>query len=373
MAEPKSFVENVNTIANATTLATGDIIEDTQLARDAAEASAIAAALSEDAASASELTAEDWSNKGFNNEVITGEFSSYHWSVIAAQNAGDYLIDDNITSTNFTWSSSKIIGDISTKAHIDHGHSGIYEPVITKNTAFNQNFGGTGVATDVSRMDHNHTTTYEPLIGAKGTAFNKDFGTNSGEIAEGDHMHDLAYMSKVTVNTAYNKNFGTASGDVSEGNHIHNSVNVVYDPTGDKVVTSTTVDGALSQLDAEISILAIGERCTISAGMTNQSAIVTITTQDTPTQVITAMTISGNSDQMLYSGGDTVIDYDVTPEKLIEGWFTTTLTVEGEVNTKYSIALGINGTVIDTDYRGIVGSSTAQSVGTYQLNLSGYV
>ena len=41
-----------------------------------------------------------------------------------------------------------------------HNHSGVYEPAFSKNSAFNKNFAGTGVATTVGRSDHNHAATY---------------------------------------------------------------------------------------------------------------------------------------------------------------------------------------------------------------------
>ena len=44
----------------------------------------------------------------------------------------------------------------------NHNHSGVYEPVFSKNTAFNKNFAGSGAATTPSRSDHNHSGVYEP-------------------------------------------------------------------------------------------------------------------------------------------------------------------------------------------------------------------
>ncbi len=60
-----------------------------------------------------------------------------------------------------------------------HNHSGVYEPVFSKNSAFNKNFGGTGSATTVSRSDHNHTGIYALLAG-QGT---QDFAANNLSVA----------------------------------------------------------------------------------------------------------------------------------------------------------------------------------------------
>lgn len=62
----------------------------------------------------------------------------------------------------------------------------------------------------------------EPSIGAKNTAFNKDFGTTSGTVSAGDHNHSGAYEPIISPkNTGFNKDLGTTAGTVSEGNHTH--------------------------------------------------------------------------------------------------------------------------------------------------------
>lgn len=53
---------------------------------------------------------------------------------------------------------------------------------------------------------------YSEPIFTKNTAFNKDFGTTSGTVKEG-----------FTENTAFNKNFGTTSGTVTEGGTTTNN------------------------------------------------------------------------------------------------------------------------------------------------------
>lgn len=41
-------------------------------------------------------------------------------------------------------------------------------------------------ASEVAAGNHNHSGTYEPVIGAKGTAFNKNFGSNADTVCEGN-------------------------------------------------------------------------------------------------------------------------------------------------------------------------------------------
>lgn len=84
---------------------------------------------------------------------------------------------------------------------------------------------------------------YEPPISPKRTAFNQNFGTTAGTVAEGNHNHDLDYADinhnhdsdyadinhnhdgvyepVFSKNTAFNKNFGTGSDEVARGNHTH--------------------------------------------------------------------------------------------------------------------------------------------------------
>ncbi len=121
-----------------------------------------------------------------------------------------------------------------------HNHDGVYEPVFTKNTAFNKAFGTT--STTVARGNHTHSGVYEPVF-TKNTAFNKDFGTTSGTVAQGNdsrivngqtayswgnhasagyalstHDHSGVYEPSFSKNTAFNKAFGTTSGTVAQGN-----------------------------------------------------------------------------------------------------------------------------------------------------------
>jgi len=152
-------------------------------------------------------------------------------------------------------------------ALVAHNHDGVYEPVITKNTAFNKNFGTTaGTVAEGNHThsqylqsitkamveevltgtitSHNHSGVYAPashthddryytetevddlLAGKSGTAhthddryFTETEVTNllAGK-ADSGHNHSGVYEPAFTKNTAFNKNFGTASGTVCQGN-----------------------------------------------------------------------------------------------------------------------------------------------------------
>ena len=88
--------------------------------------------------------------------------------------------------------------------------------------------GGLGIDVDDSKpaqpvvsVDRAEVDTwYEPKF-SKLSAFNKNFGSTAGTVAEGNHNHAGLYEPAFTKNTAFNKNFGTAAGTVSEGNHSH--------------------------------------------------------------------------------------------------------------------------------------------------------
>ena len=90
----------------------------------ASAASALAASLSEAAASASaaasansEAAAKLWATAPHRQEVITGSglYSALHWATEAAIRVATGVIDDAATSTNTTWSSSKVSTELNGK------------------------------------------------------------------------------------------------------------------------------------------------------------------------------------------------------------------------------------------------------------------
>jgi hypothetical protein len=386
----KSFIENVNSVANGISLAFGDVVEDTQTARDEAVAAALNAKASETSATDSEEMARKWSENGHNNPVqgsagIDAEYSSYHWATEASLTIGDPLINDNIISAHYTWSSQKVSNDLAGKSDTSHTHAGVYEPAFTKMSAFNKNFsiatGDNGSSKIVARADHKHTSLYEPKRQSFGTAYNKDFGSTSGTVAEGDHIHNGYEPKRTTNGTAYNKNFTIDSlnlkdDEIPRATHTHKAERISYDNSynsGSNVITSTTVQGGMEQLDNAFAAVTVAEKCKIVAGMANASYTVPIAAAGEPVKIITAMTVSTNSKNALHSGGDVVIDYDEDPLKLVEGWFTTTVTILALGNTEYALYLMHNGNVIDTAFRNELGSSDKDTTGTFSMSLTGFV
>ncbi|NHJ86837.1 MAG: hypothetical protein FK734_15350 [Asgard group archaeon] len=154
---------------------------------------------------------------------ISGTLSD-QTDLLNSLNAKEDLITKSTGYAKWTGSAWSFVNE--TYSLSTHNHSGTYEPVFTKNTAFNKNFAGTGSASTISRSDHNHDSTYEPVF-TKNTAFNKNFaGTGSATtISRSDHNHSGTYEPVFTKNTAFNKNFaGTGSAStVSRSDHNHDT------------------------------------------------------------------------------------------------------------------------------------------------------
>ena len=143
------------------------------------------------------------------------------------------------------------IGTVESKLSIEgHLHTGIYEPVFDKNTAFNKNFGN--IAGTVS--EGNHTHTFASLTSKPTTLA----GYGITDAANISHSHAGVYEPAFTKNTAFNKNFGTSAGTVSEGNHTHTFVSITSKPTtisgygiGD-AYTKTEIDNKFAAIKKEI-------------------------------------------------------------------------------------------------------------------------
>lgn len=56
---------------------------------------------------------------------------------------------------------------------------------------------GTGTNTTAARTDHHHAGVYEPAF-PKNTAFNRNFGSSSNDVAAGNHTHALGDLGNVT-------------------------------------------------------------------------------------------------------------------------------------------------------------------------------
>lgn len=106
------------------------------------------------------------------------------------------------------------------------------------------------LAKPISNLTQQALNGKEPAISTKLSAFNKNFGTGTNEVARGDHNHDFRYYTKTeiqdnyepkigTKNTAFNKNFGTGTNEVARGDHTHTlselGINLnLFQPTSEK-------------------------------------------------------------------------------------------------------------------------------------------
>lgn len=383
-----SFIENVNTIANATALATGDIVQDTEAARDEAVLAAEGALESEANALVSENLASEWADKGHNNPVtgiagIDAAYSAYHWAIEAEVFAGDPIINDLVTSASYVWSSQYVNSLLALKASVTHSHTGTYEPVFAKGTAFNKNFGHT--TEDVSRGYHLHdgndgSAYYETNIGTKNTAFNKNFGTIAGTVSEGSHTHTGDYMPYAVEQTGYNKAFvidseNPLSTEVPRGNHIHKATGISYDSTGNSVIVSSTVQGAVQTLDSILGTIDIIEKAYGTIALDGASRTITILTQNTPTKVDALTKYAGSFKNILSSSSaNLTLDYLDAPDNLIEGRFSANLSVEfPSASSEIALTAYVNGLAVHADWSSDVFKTTSDAGTTGTLSLDGYL
>jgi len=151
-----------------------------------------------------------------------------------------------------------------------HNHSGVYEPVFSKNTAFNKNFGSiadTVCQGNDSRLSdartptaHTHATTdiSSGTLGvARGgtgissyTAGNYIYASAAATLAQktpAQVLTDIGAEPAFTKNTAFNKNFGSAAGTVTQGNDSR--LSDARTPTAHKTSHATGGSDALTYSD----------------------------------------------------------------------------------------------------------------------------
>lgn len=162
-----------------------------------------------------------------NGKVISSQLPSYVDDVIEAASLANfpatgetgkiYIAQD--TNKTYRWSgtayveisASLALGETSSTAYrgdrgkIAYDHSQIAHQSILNGTGFVK-VSGTTVSYDnntYSLSTHNHSGIYEPVF-TKNTAFNKNFGTAAGTVSEGNHTHTFASLtSKPTTLSGY--------------------------------------------------------------------------------------------------------------------------------------------------------------------------
>lgn len=133
-------------------------------------------------------------------------------------------IDDTVTALDKTWSSDKINTELGTKAESTHGHA-ISEV--------------TNLSTELAGKEPSFT---------KNTAFNKNFGGNAGEVAEGNHNHDTSYQAKSTeLDKVTTTPFDGTQTEYDLSNIRHNNRKVIdefsEDTNGDLLFKGSGVGG----------------------------------------------------------------------------------------------------------------------------------
>ena len=282
-----------------------------------AASSASAAATSESNAEQYSLTAQNAAQSMTGGMYFAGEFDassgltpptpssgSAYYKIITrgtinsqVYEVGDNIIYNNISASWFWQDNSErftsINGFTSGAVILSYSHVGA-EAAFSKNTAFNKNFGTT--AGTVAEGDHTHPAVTTSSIGAVPTSrtvngkplsanitlAKTDVGLGSvdntsdankpvstamntalaakvptSRTVNGKALSSNVNLSAVDVgaeaafnkNTAFNKNFGTAAGTVAEGNHSHPAVTT--NSIG-AVPTSRTVNG--KSLSANITL-----------------------------------------------------------------------------------------------------------------------
>lgn len=116
-----------------------------------------------------------------------------------------------------------------------HDHDGTYEPVFTKNSAFNKNFGV--LAGTVAEGNHTHIGTFAPAVhthnavdvhnnadtDSSPTSLHHTIGTSANQAAAGNHLHIGVYEPVFSKGSAFNKDFGGSGSatTVAHSDHSH--------------------------------------------------------------------------------------------------------------------------------------------------------
>ena len=127
------------------------------------------------------------------------QFNGTHWVNVPASSVGTPVSWGTTSNNTSPLTVSGITKTVSLSGHL---HTGVYEPVFTKNTAFNKNFGtasGTVAQGNDSRIINgqtaygwgNHSGLYLPLTG--GTMANTNLVTNlNADLLDGYHASEIA-------------------------------------------------------------------------------------------------------------------------------------------------------------------------------------
>jgi hypothetical protein len=167
---------------------------------------------------------------GKSDDTHNHSLDSLSNTTITSNTSGELLLWNGTSWINQTLAEAGISAD-------DHNHSGIYEPVFSKNTAFNKNFGtvadtvceGNDSRLSDARIPTSHGNEAHDLdfITASAVTYenlsaNGDIGTGSAQVAQGDHNHDSDYLQlsggTLTGNLSINKSLAVIDSGASSTN-----------------------------------------------------------------------------------------------------------------------------------------------------------
>ena len=142
-----SALTTVQELVNeANTSATNAAISKTNASNSATNANLSAASANESKTNAgnSEIMASKWAKNPEDVEVLTGQYSAYHWARKSQAVASGDVIEDGIVSDLLTWSSEKINSlDVAIKEYVDTG-AGV--PFVANDTRVKTALNATGNA-----------------------------------------------------------------------------------------------------------------------------------------------------------------------------------------------------------------------------------
>lgn len=254
-------------------------------------------------------------------------------------------------------------------ASSSHTHEGIYEPVFAKKSAFNKDFGttsGTVCQGNDSRLSNSRPASdvsawakaaTKPAYTAAEVGASPSNHNHSGvyqpvgSYAASNHNHSGVYEPVFTKNNAFNKNFGTAAGTVCQGNdsRLSNARPAsdvsAWAKAGTKPTYTASEVGALASGGTASAANKTTGTLTINGTAFNGSSNVSITTPNTTYGLVTQ---SANG---LMSAAD--------KKKLDRIGMKTTATTVASLNVNYetihvtlsgnaSLSANLTGTAYDT-------------------------
>jgi hypothetical protein len=184
--------------------------------------------------------------------ALLGNDLNTRLSLLEAGGSGSYQpLDADLTSiagltgtSGFLKKTGVNSWELDTNSYALASHTHTFASLTSKPTTLS----GYGI-TDAANINHNHNGVYEPVF-SKNTAFNKNFGTTAGTVSEGNHTHTFASLTNKPNTIA---GYGITDGITGTGNanylpkftgasSIGNSV--IYESDGKIGIGTTTPENS---------------------------------------------------------------------------------------------------------------------------------